>query len=237
MSRLVGWLDRRLYPGYEGDWDHALFRDEVRQAIRPDHDVLDLGAGAGIVSHLRFRGLARRVCGIDPDPRVASNPNLDDGVVGCGEAILFPDGCFDLVLACNVLEHLADPVQVFREVARVLRPGGRFLVKTPNRRHYVPLIARMTPTWVHKKVNALRGREEEDTFPTVYRVNTPAQLERVAATAGLEVEWVRLVEGRPEYLRLTAPTYLAGWLWERAVNTVPGLRGFRCVLFASMRRP
>jgi len=35
---------------------------------------LDLGAGAGIVSQMNFKGIASRVCGIDPDERVLSNP-------------------------------------------------------------------------------------------------------------------------------------------------------------------
>jgi glycosyltransferase involved in cell wall biosynthesis len=34
---------------------------------------------------------------------------------------------------------------------------------------------------------------------------------------------IELIEGRPEYLRFSAPTYLLGWLYERLVNRVPGL--------------
>ena len=81
---------------------------------------------------MNFRGHARRLCGIDPDPRVAANPYLDEGQVGVGESIPYPDASFDVVFADNVLEHLPDPAAVFAAVTRVLRPGGVFLGKTPN---------------------------------------------------------------------------------------------------------
>jgi ubiquinone/menaquinone biosynthesis C-methylase UbiE len=90
---------------------------------------------------MNFRGLVARVCGIDPDPRVGANPYLDEGKVAVGEDIPYPDTNFDIVFADNVLEHLQNPSLVFQEVARILKPGGLFLVKTPNKLHYMPLMA------------------------------------------------------------------------------------------------
>ena len=133
MSRLTRWMDRVLYPRHTTNWDDQLFREIIATHIRPDSTVLDLGAGAGIVPQMNFRGLASRVCGVDPDPRVAENQYLDEAKVGLGDAIPYPDDTFDVVFADNVLEHLEHPDQVFREVARVLKPGGIFLTKTPNR--------------------------------------------------------------------------------------------------------
>jgi hypothetical protein len=52
----------------------------------------------------------------------------------------------------------------------------------------------------------------------------------------LAVGRVERVEGRPEYLRMTAPTYLAGWLYERLVNVLPVLAPFRILLIA-VRKP
>lgn len=101
----------------------------------------------------------------------------------------------------------------------------------------MPVIARATPMWFHRLYNRRRGRADVDTFPTRYRCNTPAQVRAVAAASGFAVESIELVEGRPEYLRITVPTYAVGWLWERLVNTVPGLEPFRCVLLFALRRP
>jgi SAM-dependent methyltransferase len=39
---------------------------------------------------------------------------------------------FDTVISCETVEHLADPQRALREIQRVLRPGGRLLLTTPN---------------------------------------------------------------------------------------------------------
>lgn len=168
---------------------------------------------------------------------MADNPYLDEGRVGVGESIPYPGASFDVVLADNVLEHLPDPAAVFAEVARVLRPGGVFLGKTPNKWHYVPLIARLTPHGFHRWVVRWRGRGGEDVFPTRYRANSPGDLRALAAGAGLEVVRIDLIEGRPEYLRFSAPTYLLGWLYERVVKRVPGLAWLRVLLVVELRKP
>jgi SAM-dependent methyltransferase len=136
-----------------------------------------------------------------------------------------------------VLEHLGEPAAVFGELFRVLKPGGLFLAKTPNKWHYMPTIARLTPHSFHAWVNKKRGRHETDTFPTRYRANTPADISRLAAASGMVVENIELIEGRPEYLRMTAVTYVAGWLYERVVNLVPWLSKYRILLVVSLRKP
>ena len=236
-GRITRWIDERFYPDQRAHWDDDLFRERVLAVLHPDAVVLDLGAGAGILPQMDFRGHARRICGLDPDHRVLSNPYLDEARVGRGEAIPWPDGTFDVVYCDNLLEHLADPIAVLREVARVLRPGGWFLAKTPNRRHYMATVSRLSPHWFHVWFNARRGRRAEDVFPTVYRANTPEDVARAAAAAGLEVDAVELVEGRPEYMRISPLTYVFGLAWERTVNATARLQRFRIVLMVRLRRP
>lgn len=237
MSRLTDVMDRVFYPDQQRSWDDALFRGVVLDHLGPDRDLLDLGAGAGILSEMSFRGRARKVCGVDLDERVVDNPFLDEAKIGGAEGVPYGDGTFDVVICNNVLEHLPAPERVFAEVARVLRPGGVFLAKTPNATHYVPLMARLTPQWFHEWFNRLRGRDEEDTFPTLYRANTEPAIRELARRSGLEVRRIDLVEGRPEYLRMWAPTYACGVAYERIVSSTDLLRYYRVLLVVVLEKP
>jgi ubiquinone/menaquinone biosynthesis C-methylase UbiE len=238
MGNLVARMDKRLYALFGNNWDDTMLRERILKILTPGDTMLDLGAGAGIIRQMNFRGLAGRVCGIDLDPRILTqNRYLDEALHGSAEAIPYPSGTFDFVIANNVMEHIADPHGVYREICRVLKPGGRFLFKTPNKWHYMPLIARLTPLRFHQYINRIRGRSTEDTFPTKYLANSPGQIRELAKGSGLRVESIELIEGRPEYTRLTAITYLFGYLYERIVNRVSGLSVFRILIIGQLRKP
>lgn len=165
------------------------------------------------------------------------DPFLDEGFVVDAGQNPYPDETFDLVFADNVMEHIDDPARVFAEIARVLRPGGKLLFKTPNRSHYMPLIARLTPHRFHEWVNRKRGRDETDTFPTRYKCNTPSDIREIARNAGMTASRIDLIEGRPEYLRFSVPTYLAGLGYERLVNATDHLQRLRILIIATLSKP
>jgi SAM-dependent methyltransferase len=104
--------------------------------------VLDVGCGDGQVSRLAAASGAE-VVGIDPTwncVRVAAQRAGGPGFAMAGAAALpLADASFDAVVACLVFEHIREVDQAIGEVARVLRPGGRFcfflnhpLLQTPN---------------------------------------------------------------------------------------------------------
>jgi SAM-dependent methyltransferase len=237
MSTLIACIDRALYPSFENNWDDQLFRERILAHLRPESVVLDLGAGAGIIAQMNFRSHVAQICGVDLDPRVVDNPLLDEGRIANVERIPYEDDRFDVVFSDNVLEHLCKPEEVFREVARVLKPGAVFLFKTPNKWHYMPTIAQLTPYGFHQAVNRWRGRAEIDVFPTCYLANTRADIAYLAERSGLQLELVEWIEGRPEYLRITWPTYLLGILYERLVNSSEALALFRILLVGTLRKP
>ena len=105
--------------------------------ISADATVLELGAGyCDWINHVRA---ARRVAtDIWPDVGQHAAPGVETMVLDAGRDMArLPDAGFDAVLASNLLEHFEpDAVaELARQVARVLKPGGRFLLVQPNFRY------------------------------------------------------------------------------------------------------
>jgi SAM-dependent methyltransferase len=133
-------------------------------------DLLDVGAATGdFLAVMRDRGW--RVTGIEP--WAAENPH---GIGILNEP--FPYGCslsdesFDVVTAWAVFEHLHDPRAGFECVARLLRPGGVFVVQVPN----------------FRSINARLARLED--VPRHLYFFDPRTLRRYGSLAGLELERV-----------------------------------------------
>jgi SAM-dependent methyltransferase len=230
-------IDRRFYPDCPDDWTARAYRAFVTSFVSRDTHVLDFGAGRGAQPQHWFRGLVARVAGVDVDRGVLENSHLDEAkVMSPNDPLPFPDDSFDVVISANVLEHVEDPERVFAEIHRVLRPAGAFVFQTPNKHHYVPAIARLTPQRFHVWVNNFRGVPDRDTFPTRYLANTPATIRRLAARHSFIVERLDTVEGRPEYLRPFTPLYPLGVLYERTVNATPLLSPLRVVMFVALRK-
>lgn len=187
-----GWPDPsiRLHPemaagGYASDDGTVEFYQRVTAVCPEGAVVLDLGAGRGAMFAeersawkaflLRLgRKCARRI-GADVDPIVKDNPELDEAhVIAAGEPLPFCDASFDLVLCDWVIEHVDDPASFLREVVRVLKVGGWFCARTPNRWSYYAVAARLAPNSAES--SALKrlqpGRHEQDVFPKFYRLNT-----------------------------------------------------------------
>lgn len=207
---------RKLRPGWRpsGELIEAL----VRARLTPQSRVLDLGCGRGGVVELFWHEVGF-AAGIDADAaslaehRAAGMPVLQ----GRGESLPFVDESFDLVVCLWVLEHLRRPDVVLREVRRVLRPGGHFIFLTPNLKH--PLlrlnrVSRALPQLQRKLVPRLYGRAEADTFPVQYRANTTAALKELASAADLEVSELRAVPD-PTYVALNAALFRASVWSER----------------------
>jgi methionine biosynthesis protein MetW len=105
--------------------------------------VLDLGCASGALgAALRARGA--EVVGVESDPEYAARARERlDAVVEADLETLDPTqlGTFDVLIAGDVLEHLADPWAVLRRFASVLEPGGTAIVSLPNVRHWESVFA------------------------------------------------------------------------------------------------
>jgi len=94
----------------------------------PDHRVLDVACGTGLVSRL-FKGRVAEIVGVDITREMAAQaaPRLDTFVEARGEALPFNDATFDRV-TCRQGTQFMDDAAAIREMARVLKPGGRAVV-------------------------------------------------------------------------------------------------------------
>lgn len=96
-------------------------------------EVLDLMASW--VSHFRVPPARLTVLGLNGD-ELAANPAATAAVVhdlNADPRMPFPDSAFDAVVCCVSIDYLTRPVEVFGEVARVLRRGGVFVCTFSNR--------------------------------------------------------------------------------------------------------
>jgi SAM-dependent methyltransferase len=94
---------------------------------------LDYGCGRGEMLR-RVSPRAVRACGVDVDPEVLrSIPGVETCVIREGDPLPFPNESFDVIKCLEVIEHVADERRTFRELARVLRPGGTLILTTPHK--------------------------------------------------------------------------------------------------------
>ncbi|GAA3247633.1 class I SAM-dependent methyltransferase [Dactylosporangium siamense] len=116
---------------------YAFDRPPVHQHIlraarldRPAHRALDVGCGAGL-STAALASVAQHVIGLEPVPAMLAHSGTVAPrarfVVGTAEQLPFGTGVFDLVTAAGSLNY-ADLPPALREIARVLAPGGTFLL-------------------------------------------------------------------------------------------------------------
>jgi ubiquinone/menaquinone biosynthesis C-methylase UbiE len=145
--------DRQALAWQTGIWDRMsdLYHQEIarrfapvvagvlaRAQLRPGERVLDLGTGTGAIAE-RASGLVGpggEVIGLDISPEMLAVAERRASALGLGnvtfmrgraEAIPAPDSAFDVLLASLSLMFAIDRAAAAREIARVLRPGGRFV--------------------------------------------------------------------------------------------------------------
>jgi SAM-dependent methyltransferase len=238
MSWQAAYLDR--FYGAETHVDGTTeFHAMCAAHIPSGAAILEVGAGPSNETSQYLSSLGR-LSGLDVDPVVRANESLTTAHVLDSDAYPFADSCFDACVSNYVLEHIADPVSHLSEVRRVLRPGGVYLFRTPNRYHYVALVSRWTPHWFHEAVaNRLRHLDNHapDPYPTHYRLNSRRSIQTAATRAGLRVHELRMVEKEPSYGMASRLLFVTFMLYERAVNSSAAFASLRANIFGVLQRP
>lgn len=138
-KRIVELDPNHWYPGYLVSQAERLTSDLeiLTREVPPPARVLDIGCSPPFVL-ATLASLGYRATGIDVNPAAFANSQreFDFDALSCDierEPLPFPDETFDVVLMCEVFEHLRiNPVRTMHEVHRIIRKGGLLHLTTPN---------------------------------------------------------------------------------------------------------
>jgi ubiquinone/menaquinone biosynthesis C-methylase UbiE len=233
MTALAQRLKKRFFPEPH---PYELFELEINRYLRQDSVLLDAGCGRTAPVLVKFKGKALRLIGIDV---VEFEPLSGVELLNSDLAkISLPDSVADVVMSRSVMEHVTDPAAVYREIFRVLKPGGHFIFLTANLWDYASLIAKLVPNRFHPAIVArTEGRAERDVFAVAYRANTVRSIHKWSRRSGFEVVSVRYLGQYPSYFMFNGPLFLLATGYEKVIRSIPPLNFLQGWIFAVLRKP
>jgi len=220
------------------DSPEEYFQRRLEQIVRPGDRILDAGCGAGKFSRMYFaKEIGCHLTGVDLQEALGRNQQMDSRVRADLKCLPFSAESFDVVNCRLVIEHLHAPQTALNEFHRVLAPGGRLAIFTPNLLHYFSAAATLTPHWFHLWFNTrVRGFDDSDVFPTYYRANTRRRLRALLRKSGFARADVTLVEGAPNVLAFNSLLHHLGIGYGRLVKRFDLLSAFRLNIIAIARK-
>lgn len=172
------WVDR-YYDRSQGWVDGTTqFHELCRANIPGGAGICEIGPGPSNQTS-RFLATIGELHGVDIDDAILTNNVLASAHVVTSDRFPFDDESMDACVSDYVIEHVENPDRHLREVSRILKWGGIYIFRAPNRYHYVSLVARHTPHWFHELVsNKLRNLDEDAhaPYPTYHRLNSQRQI-------------------------------------------------------------
>ena len=133
MSHQKHYQENDAYARFLESWDERFYARYADTLAAGGGKVLDVGCGVGQVLK-RLQAAGCQAHGVD-----VSRPNIERALqvsplcqLYDGRELPYPDATFDGAGALNVLEHVENPELFIRELARVVRPGGRVVLSSPN---------------------------------------------------------------------------------------------------------
>jgi SAM-dependent methyltransferase len=190
--------------------------------------VAVLDAGCGRASLLRpFRPRITRFVGADVHPPAAGAlPYLDEfaAVDLCADTGAFPAASFDVILSNFTVEHFADPAAAFRNLRAWLRPGGRLVITTVNRRHPFVAAYLALPASLRTRLQRVVKASAIDAHPLVGACNDVASVREALADAGFGRVDVLTVGHLATAWGRTWPTRWLGRAGDALASPVPSRR-------------
>ena len=152
--------------------------------------ILEIGCGRGdFAIHLATRYPGAHISAVDFSAAaidIAKSKAARSGIkidfkTDDAESLSFEDCSFDFVISCECIEHVTDPTRMAKEIYRVLRPGGRFILTTEN--YFNGMILAWLQTWLlGKPFNSGSGIQPRENFFVFWRVK------KILSSGSLRVE-------------------------------------------------
>lgn len=231
-------LAERLRERFFGADEHPYrtFEREVERLLRPGDTLLDAGCGRAAPVLIKYREKAGQLIGVD---LVAFDRTID-GVRLLNEDIgrmSLEDSSADLVMSRSVIEHVAEPRDLYREIHRVLKPSGHFVFLTGNLWDYAALIARLVPNRFHPWiVSRTEGRAEKDVFPVEYKSNTYRSVRKWAEASGFDIVAFKYLGQYPSYFMFNGFLFLIATAYEKLIARIPPLNFLRGWILVTLRK-
>lgn len=199
------------------------YRDILLSLATQHTEWLDLGCGRSLIrewlpgaheTQLQLHRTCKRIAGIDLEAAdVNGNPYIHERHVGSIEQLPFPDGSFNLVTAQMVVEHVSTPLEMLKECARVLAPGGHFVFVTPNLHNWLIAVASIIPDAIKRPFTVFaQTRRSQDIFPAHYRLNTSTSIKQSLSLSGMTAESLEYIDGSPDLVSLPVLDRIERWI-------------------------
>lgn len=179
--------DKNIYAPYLALVNQAI--DEFIAETGRKPVLLDVGCGHSSVLEEEYKK-CEKVIGVDLDKEgLELNEWVDEKIYGDATEVPLKDNSVDILVSAWVLEHIEFPDRLIKEADRLLGVSGRFVFIAPNKWSIYSMVTRAVPNVLHGPiVKFFYKRPEEDTFPTVFGMNTEKDLDRLMGDGGFEKE-------------------------------------------------
>lgn len=200
------------------DYPYQIYERKIASVLSNVDTILDAGCGRNAPLLRKFSGKERMLIGVDLEDRSVKLPGIR--FIKCDISnISLKDKSVDLIISRSVLEHVRHPIFVYKELNRILKPGGSFIFLVPNLGHYASIISLLIPNRHHSTIlSSIEDKQENDVFPVYYKSNTYSSIKKLSKLAGFEIADFQYLGQYPYYFMFNPFLFFIAAIYVKIIN-------------------